>query len=168
MENNQIIEIGKKIYGLFTTVGGYLQHVVLLLFRINWGIGFFQTGWGKLENHEKVVKFFTGLGIPLPDLNAWVAGCVECFGGILILIGLATRPVGTLLAFTMCVAYLSVEKDRQAVFNLFSNPDAFVSATPFLFLVTAVLMICFGPGVISVDYLLSKYVLNKNVSDSES
>ena len=131
------------------------------MFRLKWGLDFFHTGLGKLQGHEKVTKFFESLGIPLPGLNAWIAGSVECVGGLLILVGLATRPVGTLLAFTMCVAYLSVKEDRQTVFNMFYNSDAFVAATPFLFLVTALLMICFGPGAISVDYLLGKYVFNK-------
>lgn len=161
MQNNQAIELGKKFYGLFILAGDYLKHVILLLFRIQWGLAFYGTGLGKLQNHEKIVKFFTSLGIPLPDLNAWIAGGVECFGGLLILVGFITRPVATLLAFTMVVAYVSVSDDRNAMFNVLNNPDAFIQATPFLFLVTALLLVCFGPGAISIDHLLGKYLFNK-------
>ena len=162
MDLEKIMSLAKKGYNLFILAGNYLQHPLLLLFRINWGIQFMVTGYGKLTDHGKVESFFTSLGIPLPGLNAWIAGATECFGGIFILLGLATRPFGTLLAFTMCVAYLSVKDDRETVFKVFQNPDAFTSATPFMFLVTALLMVCFGPGKLSLDYLLGKYVFNKD------
>lgn len=156
--DNPIVDLGKKAYGLLVKAGEILQHLLLLVFRVHWGIQFYEAGLGKLQNHEKTAKFFTGLGIPLPDLNAWIAGSVECFGGILLAIGFATRPVGILLAFTMCVAYLTVEKHLQAVMNIFKDADPFTEATPFLFLTTALLVICFGPGKLSVDFLLAKFV----------
>ncbi len=165
--DNPVIELGKKAYGLLVKVGDVLQHLLLFVFRVHWGLQFFHTGMGKLQNHEKTAQFFTGLGIPLPDLNAWIAGSVECFGGLLLAIGFATRPVGVLLAFTMCVAYLTVEKHLEAVKNIFKDADPFTEATPFLFLTTALFVICFGPGKVSVDYLLGKFVFNKSDEKSE-
>jgi putative oxidoreductase len=38
----------------------------------------------------------------------WTAGVFECFGGFLLLIGLATRPIAFLLAGEMAVAYFKV------------------------------------------------------------
>lgn len=160
--DNPVVNIGRKVYGLFISAGDILQHFLLLVFRLHWGLQFMQTGWGKLQNHEKTVKFFSGLGIPFPELNAWIAGSTECFGGVLIAIGFVSRPVATLLTFTMCVAYLTVEKHLEAVKNIFKDADPFTEATPFLFMVTALLVFCFGPGKISVDYLLGKYVFNKD------
>ena len=40
--------------------------VVLLVLRLTWGWQFFQTGLGKLRNIERVITFFTSLGIPAP------------------------------------------------------------------------------------------------------
>jgi len=38
----------------------------------------FLTGQGKLANIGKVSEFFASLGIPLPTLNAYFIGSLEC------------------------------------------------------------------------------------------
>jgi uncharacterized membrane protein YphA (DoxX/SURF4 family) len=55
----------------------------------------------------------------------------------------------------MLVAYLSVEADRAAFLNAFSDSDAFVAASPFFFLLTSLLCLAFGPGQLSLDRLLA-------------
>ena len=52
----------------------------------------------------------------------------------------------------MTVAYLTA--DFEAVSNIFSDPDKFVKADPFPFLLTALIVLIFGPGRFSVDALL--------------
>ena len=145
-----------KLYKLFTCLANSLQPVILLVFRLYWGWQFFLTVKGKLTNHEQVAGFFDSLGIPLPGLNAWVAASVECFGGLLILVGLASRPASFFLASTMVVAYLSVEDDRAKVFNIFNDPAPFLAADPFFFLLTALLILAFGPGLFSIDAILKR------------
>jgi putative oxidoreductase len=54
----------------------------------------------------------------------------------------------------MCVALWTA--DREAVNQIFSNPDKFLGTDPFLFLYAAVLVFAFGPGKISVDALIFK------------
>ena len=90
----------------------------------------------------------------MPKLNAVLAGGTECFGGLLLLLGLGSRIITVPLIFTLVVAYLSADSDK--VQNIFSNPDAFVSAAPFQFLLTAVIVWIFGPGVFSVDALIAR------------
>ncbi len=82
-----------KIDGLVTTLGGWLQPLLLLLIRGWWGWSFFLTGKGKLTHLEKTTAFFTELNLPLPKLNAIMAGSTECFGGLLLLLGLGSRLV---------------------------------------------------------------------------
>src|SRR5277367_1847386 len=94
----------EKAYGLLIILGNSLQPVLLLLFRISWGWQFFDTGKGKLINHEKVTMFFSSLNIPAPGLNAWFVGGLECVGGLLLLLGFASRPVAMLLSANMLVA----------------------------------------------------------------
>ena len=101
------------------------------------------SGKGKLLNHNNVSEFFTSLGIPFPELNAWVVGGVECIGGLLLLAGLASRPVGLILSLTMTVAYLSVEDDRTKVINVFKDMTPFLTADPFFFWLTAVITLGF-------------------------
>jgi putative oxidoreductase len=142
-------------------IANWLQSILLLIFRLTWGWQFFTTGQGKLQNHAKVVEFFTSLNIPFPDLNAWFVGGVETVGGVLLLAGLASRPVGLILTINMIVAYLSVDDDRAKVFNVLKEPDKFLQADPFFFLLTAALVLAFGAGIFSVDAILARTVFSK-------
>jgi len=138
----------------FDTAAGYLQSPLLLVIRLYWGVSFAQTGWGKLTHLERTTAFFTDLGLPLPKLNAIAAGSTEMVGGALLALGLLARPASVPLIFTMIVAYATADKEAAAA--LFSDPDKFLSAAPFLFLLAAVVVLAFGPGRLSVDALLSK------------
>lgn len=140
------------------------QSIILLLFRLTWGWQFFQTGWGKLAHHERTTEFFASLGIPAAALNAWFVGGLECFGGLLLLAGLASRPTAFLLAGNMVVAYLSVEEDRAAMFGVLSDLDPFLTAAPFFFLLTAALVFAFGPGRYSLDTLITTLRRRKSVA----
>ena len=131
-----------------------LQSPLLLVMRLWWGWSFFQTGLGKLRNHGDTADFFQTLGIPMPGLNAWVAGGAECIGGLCLLAGFASRLMSIPLSITMIVAYLTA--DNEALKSIFSDPDKFTSATPFLFLLTCLLVLAFGPGAFSVDRLLAR------------
>ncbi len=150
-----------KLHELFVVCGNFAQIPLLLFFRLNWGWQFFQSGQGKLINHPKIVEFFTSLNIPMPDPTAWFVGGVECVGGALLLLGLFTRPVGLILAVNMIVAYLSVEDDRNTIFNFFKDQDPFFKADPFFYLLAAALAFCFGGGPLSLDAVLTKYLFKK-------
>ena len=50
-----------------------LQSPFLLLVRLYWGWQFIETGWGKVNNIEKVTGYFTSLGLPLPAMTAAVS-----------------------------------------------------------------------------------------------
>jgi putative oxidoreductase len=144
----------EKSYAFLISVGTKLQSPLLLVMRLYWGWSFFVTGKGKLLNLDKIAEFFGGLGLPFPKLNAVIAGSTECFGGLLLLVGLASRLVSVPLAFTMLVAYLTA--DREALTGIFREPDKFLTADPFLFLLTALIVHAFGPGVFSIDWLIAR------------
>jgi hypothetical protein len=48
---------------------GALAFLAPLATRLVMGQAFFLTGRGKLENFPRTVEFFTGLGMPMPELN---------------------------------------------------------------------------------------------------
>lgn len=152
----------ESFYDLFIYLGNILQPVLLLVFRLYWGYQFFDTGKGKLENHEKVVSFFTNLNLPQPDMTAWFVSGVECFGGLLLLLGFASRPVGLILAINMIVAYLAVDDDRAKVMSIFKDPTPFLNADPFFYLLTALLVLCFGPGLLSIDGIIAKVLAKRS------
>ena len=133
----------------------YLRSPLLLALRLFIGWQFFITGKGKLEHLDRVTQFFTSLHIPMPHLNAIFVGTLETVGGLLLLVGLASRLIAVPLAINMIVAYLTA--DREAVVNMFSNPDGFTQAEPFLFLLVSLIVIAFGPGLFSLDELIARW-----------
>lgn len=156
-----LIQLSMRGYGYLINFGILLQPLVLLLFRVHWGWAFFLTGKGKLLHHADIVEFFTSLAIPFPEANAWFVGAVECVGGLLLLVGLFSRPIALMLTVNMLVAYLSVPADRAKLFGIFSDASAFIEAEPFFYLLVSVLVLAFGPGVISLDYLAKRFWLGQ-------
>lgn len=143
----------ERLYGWFLRIANSLQSPVLLLVRLYWGWQFFDTGRGKLADISKVVDYFTSLGVPAPSLNAHFIAILECVGGILLILGLASRLIALPLLIDMIMAY--VIADREALGSIFSEPDKFYNAAPFTFLLASLLILVFGPGKFSLDTLIA-------------
>jgi putative oxidoreductase len=144
------------VYRWIIQVGTLIQSPLLLLIRLCWGIQFFQTGLGKLMHIEKVISFFTSLHIIFPAMNAYLVGCTEMIGGALLTIGFASRLAAIPLAFTLIVAYLTSEQPALDKLFHFTDINPFLTADPFLFLFACLIIIAFGPGAFSVDYLIAR------------
>ena len=151
---NSLLDKLRWAYSLLVSVGNSLQSPFLLFVRLYWGWQIFQTGWGKLHNLPHVVEFFTSLGIPAPALNAYFVSGLECFGGILLAVGLGSRLIALMLAVDMLVAYITA--DRAALLSIFSSPDDFYAAAPYTFLVASLIILIFGPGRFALDYLIER------------
>ena len=143
-----------NLYDRLIRASNSLQSPFLLAVRLYWGWQFAEAGWGKLGNIGRVTSFFTSLGIPAPALNAWFVSGLELVGGILLILGLGSRPIALLLAIDMAVAYLTAE--HEAVVQLFSDPDKFIAATPFTFLFASLIILIFGPGRFSLDAMFAQ------------
>jgi len=128
------------------------QSLLLFVVRLYWGWQFFQTGKGKLAHLANVGEYFQSLGIPLPHAAATFTGLMECAGGILLLLGLVSRLTAIPLTLILVVAYCTAS--AEAVKNIFSNPEQFFAADPFLFLYAVILILAFGPGKFSIDWIL--------------
>jgi putative oxidoreductase len=140
----------------------YAQPALLFLLRLTFGYGFFKAGLGKLQNIDSTAEYFAGLDIPLATLNAYLAGATECFGGLLLLLGVASRVVTIPLIFTMLVAYATQHIDElRPLWTLKDdgsyNPATFFKAAPFPYLLTALIVLLFGPGAFSIDGLLKRF-----------
>jgi putative oxidoreductase len=148
-------------YRALIAAASCLQSPLLLALRLYWGWQFFGDGKGKLLNLNHIADYFGhDLHIPFPYFNALLASATECAGGLLLLIGLGSRLVAVPLIFTMVIAYLTAEIDT--VKHIFSNPDKFVTADPFLYLLASVIILVFGPGVFSIDWLILKIERRKS------
>lgn len=137
----------------------FCQSALLLLIRIYFFWQLFKIGLAKLENIATPIGFFTKLGIPFPEINAWVVACTECFGGILIVAGLASRLAAIPLTISMAVAYWVA--DSNAVLNIWGHPDKFVKADEFPFFLAVLIVLAFGPGWFSLDAIFGRLFRRK-------
>lgn len=128
------------------------KHGLLLGMRLYWGWAFVLTGWGKLNNVDRVTEFFASSGVPFPEISVYMAGGVELVGGAMLALGLGGRISGAALFFTMAVAWMTA--DYHALQAIWSDPNVFVTSTPFLFALASLLVFLLGPGFFSVDNVL--------------
>lgn len=84
---------------------------------------------------------------PMPELFTlmWFAGVLEVFGGLLLLIGLFTRPVAFVLSGQMAFAYWMAHAPSSPYPALNGGDAAILFCFLFLYLAAA------GPGSYSVD-----------------
>ncbi|MEG3753408.1 DoxX family protein [Psychromonas arctica] len=75
----------------------FIAHGAQKLFGLFGGYGLEGTG-----------QFMESIGLAPGFLMALMAGSAEFFGGVFILLGLLTRPVGAILTLTMAVAIFTV------------------------------------------------------------
>jgi putative oxidoreductase len=147
----------QTVYALFVKAASSLQSPLLLIVRLYWGWQLSQNGWGKLHNLPHVTEFFGSLGLPAPGPTALFVSIVEFAGGILIALGLLSRVTCLAITIDMIMAYAMA--DREALFSVFSEPGKFYNADPYTFLFTAMLVLIFGPGRLSLDAIVEQLLL---------
>jgi putative oxidoreductase len=153
------------LYTLLIRFGVVLAPIVLLLIRLAWGWELFESGHGHLQNVDVMIAKFTGWGIPHPRVNFYISAYTEMIGGVLIMLGLASRLVSIPLFINFCVAYLTAS--RMTVTGFFhNNPSNFIDDTAFPFLMMSLTILAFGPGIISLDGILSLLLFNKPKSSA--
>lgn len=144
----------KKFYFILISFGKFLQPILLLVMRMYWGGSLVISGWGKLHHISTVSDYFTSLNIPFPLFNAYFVGSVECVGGFCLLIGLASRLVSIPIICVLIGALLT--EHRAALINAWNDPQNLIVQLPFNYLLTALIVLAFGPGKISLDFIIQK------------
>jgi putative oxidoreductase len=144
-----------RAYALLASSASALQSPLLLFVRLYWGWQFMVDGWGKLTHLPKVIEYFGSLGLPAPGPTAYFVSILELVGGFLLALGLGTRLIALLLTCNMTVAYIT--GDRAALLSIFSDPDKFSAAAPFTYLMASLVVLVFGPGRFSLDYLIGRW-----------
>ena len=135
-----------------------LAFLAPLLTRLALGHAFFLTGRGKLQHFDNTVTFFTGLGIPFPVINAAFVGSLELVGGLALVLGLGTRLFSLGLLSTMVVALWTADKER---FLESLNPASDfgpTDVTAFAYLLFLLWLTLFGPGPVSLDALVKRWL----------
>jgi putative oxidoreductase len=130
-----------------TRLPAWLPGVAHALLRVITGALFMQHGLQKLFG--LVVDPSRPWNGP-PDLFSmmWFAGVLEAFGGLLIVIGLFTRPVAFILSGEMAVAYFMVHAPRSFWPVLNEGEHTVLFCFVFFYLFAT------GAGPFSVDAML--------------
>lgn len=148
----------RRAAALGLRITGVLSFLPPLLTRLVIGYAFYQTGQGKLANPENVVGFFTDLGIPFPAANAAFVSRLEFYGGMLLVAGLLTRLVAAGLGSTMVVALLTADKPAFLAALMGTGDAGLTDVVPVVYGLFLLWLIVFGPGLVSLDALLEKWV----------
>jgi putative oxidoreductase len=131
---------GREVNPLLTDVG-------LAILRVFSGLALaLAHGWGKMPPSDGFVSMVGGMGFPAPVLFAWLAALAEFGGGLLIALGLLTRPVSLFVAGHFAiVAFIAHAGDPfgRRELGLF-------------FLCSALLFLLAGPGRYSLDAMLGR------------
>jgi putative oxidoreductase len=124
-----------------------LSRRMLGVLRIVAGLVFITYGTMKLIGYPPSPQ-------PMPAFDLMsehgIAGMLETFGGMAILIGLLTRPVAFILAGEMAVAYFQVHFPRSPFPSINQGTPAVLFCFLFLYLAFA------GAGAWSVDALIAQ------------
>jgi len=148
----RITHIITSLANLAERIGTSLQWLSPALARLTVGLVFFDSGWGKLHDLQKVTDYFTQLGLAAPAFQARLASTSEFACGTLLLLGLATRFAVVPLIITMCVAI------RTALWDQVDGLSSLVALSEFAYIALLVWLGTNGPGPLSLDGLLERAV----------
>lgn len=124
-----------------------LKPLALLLLRVGLGVVFVYHGYPKLFTHtHEMMGAFQKMGFPA--YFVYIAGVLEFFGGIVLILGLFTRIAALLLAGEMVIAILKVHLPQGAITDVKNYEHPMALAVACFALATI------GAGMISLDHLI--------------
>jgi putative oxidoreductase len=135
-----------------------LAPIAPLLTRVTVGYAFLLTGHGKLGNLGNFAGYLSDLGVPFATAQAPFLAGLEFVGGACLIVGLLTRVMGLGLLGTMVGALVTAE-GRAFVDSWSPTGDVGpLDIDPWVFLLLLSWLVLFGPGPLSLDRLLSRFL----------
>lgn len=118
-----------------------------LLLRVGFGLTLsLMHGLHKLQNPDAFLGSVATKGFPAPTLLGWAAMLSEFLGGLLLAIGLFTRPAATFIAGTLFVAAFKVHADDP-----FAKKEL-----AFAYALIGLAFALAGPGRYALDTLIAR------------
>lgn len=128
------------------------REVAPFVLRGSAGVIFAYHGWQKLDGGVSgFAGFVDSLGVPLPELTAWVVTLLEFAGGIMLVAGLLTRVVALLLGLEMIGTTWLVKLDVGLIAGQGGGAGAEIDIALWACMVALLLL---GPGVLALDSLI--------------
>ena len=155
------IDTLKRARALALKLAVALAFLAPLLTRLVMGQAYHQTGSGKIENFARTVSFFSDLGIPMPEANAFFVSRLEFWGGLLLVVGLFTRVVAALLSSTMVVALMTADRGDFLDALKGVGEKGLTDITSFVYLLFLIWLVLYGPGALSLDALVVRWLDRK-------
>ena len=109
-----------------------------------------ESGFGKLQNIDKVVQYFESLNIPFAHIQAPFVAGVELAAGLFIALGLLTRFASLPLIVIMTIA-LKTAKSEDIV-----DLSSLFGTSEFLYIVILVWLLFYGAPIFSLDQVIAK------------
>lgn len=129
-----------------TSMNSNVAEAGRLLLRVTIGLALaLAHGLGKLPPSEGFLGMVSRMGFPAPLLFAWLATLAEVGGGLLLAVGLLTRPAALLIVGEFVVIYFIAQAGQDFVGR----------EKELLFLVGALFFLLAGAGRFSIDALLT-------------
>lgn len=144
------------LYKVLACIGSFLAPLLLLVLRVFFGVLLVQAGLSKFANAGPVAEFFASVGIPLSTFAVYVVAFFEVVCGAALAVGFASRLAAVPVIIIMVVAYLTAHNNALVAFA--ADPTAILVEKAFGFTLAAFIIFCFGPGVISLDYLIERFI----------
>jgi putative oxidoreductase len=119
-----------------------VRAVAALVGRVVGGAVFVIFGVGKFVNHASELASFQSYGLPAPDAFVYVIGVIEIVGGLLLMLGLLTRPAALVLAGDMVGAIVVSGIGRGELVSLTLAPAE---------LALCLYLLWTGPGALALD-----------------
>ena len=126
---------------LTTRYQGWVAYLSALVRTVP-GLLFVLISTGKFADHAQEAHDFGRYGIPIPSVATYAVGALELGCGLLLIIGLMTRPAAALLAANMVGAIATAGRVEGGSFNLGVAPAL---------LLTMIVILWLGPGTPSID-----------------
>ena len=127
-----------------------LQDFSLFIVRLILAYGFSGPALKKLQDIHSIADWFSSMDIPFPTLNAYLATTTEVLGFVFLALGFATRFISIPLMVVMLVAIQTV----HWVNGFEASENGF--EIPLYYLVMLFVLLSFGAGKWSLDYVISK------------
>lgn len=132
MLKNPLLNLLNELYSYVVAAGSNLQSLFLLYMRLTWAHQFFLQ-----------------------------EGALGTIFGLLLFIGLLSRLAAIPLIVISLIELSTVHAPSISEFRFLFQPMSLVQQKPYPFLITGLLIFIFGPGRISVDAWIKRWVANQ-------